>query len=54
MHIIIAVQNNLGAHVVYNSQARESDDGLLLCIADCLIGCLETFLEMFNQWGELS
>lgn len=32
-------------------QARESGDGTLLCIADCIIGCMETILEVFNKWA---
>ena len=31
--------------------AREQDDSLLRCLADCLLGCLETLMEMFNEWA---
>jgi hypothetical protein len=28
---------------------RDQNDGLLLCIADCLLGCLESLAEYFNK-----
>lgn len=31
--------------------ARESDDGFMMCIADCILGCLVTIMEMFNEWA---
>lgn len=31
--------------------ARDQDDGILSCIADCLLSCLEAILEMFNEWA---
>jgi len=31
--------------------ARESDDGMLRCVADCILGCLEVIMEMFNEWA---
>lgn len=30
---------------------RESDDGLLLCLADCILGCIQSLVEMFNNWA---
>lgn len=30
---------------------RESDDGLLLCLADCCLSCIESIVEYFNQWA---
>lgn len=32
-------------------QMRESDDGILLCIAECCIGILESILELFNSYA---
>jgi Plasma-membrane choline transporter. len=31
--------------------ARQNDDGILKCIADCVLGCLETIMEIFNEWA---
>jgi hypothetical protein len=31
--------------------ARQNDDGILRCIADCILGCLETIMEIFNEWA---
>jgi len=31
--------------------AREQEGGLLRCLADCILGCLETIMEMFNEWA---
>lgn len=31
--------------------ARQNDDGILKCIADCVLGCLETIIEIFNEWA---
>jgi hypothetical protein len=30
---------------------RESDDGLLLCLVDCCLSCIESIVEYFNQWA---
>jgi len=32
-------------------QMRESDDGILLCIAECCLGMLESLLELFNSFA---
>ena len=32
-------------------QMREQDDGILLCCAECLLGCLEALAEYFNKWA---
>ena len=32
-------------------QMREQDDGILACIAECLLGCLEALAEYFNKWA---
>lgn len=31
--------------------AREQDDSVLLCCADCILGCIESLVEYFNQWA---
>jgi len=30
---------------------RDGDNGILICIADCILGCLESILEYFNKWA---
>ena len=32
-------------------QARESDDGILVCLADCCLGIIESIVEYFNRWA---
>mmetsp|Transcript_17126 Transcript_17126/g.24206 ORF Transcript_17126/g.24206 Transcript_17126/m.24206 type:complete len:533 (+) Transcript_17126:22-1620(+) len=32
-------------------RARESDDGILRCLAECILGCIESILEYFNEWA---
>jgi len=32
-------------------QMRDADDGILHCIAECCIGCLESILELFNSFA---
>jgi hypothetical protein len=32
-------------------QMRNDGDQLLLCIAECLIGCIESLMEYFNKWA---
>ena len=31
--------------------ARNSDDGIVVCLADCILGCLEAIMEYFNRWA---
>eukprot|EP00591_Stephanopyxis_turris_P002579 CAMPEP_0195518252 /NCGR_PEP_ID=MMETSP0794_2-20130614/12641_1 /TAXON_ID=515487 /ORGANISM="Stephanopyxis turris, Strain CCMP 815" /LENGTH=483 /DNA_ID=CAMNT_0040647191 /DNA_START=110 /DNA_END=1561 /DNA_ORIENTATION=+ len=33
------------------NNARTQDDGIFLCIAECLLSCLESMLEYFNKWA---
>lgn len=35
-------------------QSRESGDGILVCLADCCLGCLESLVEYFNNWAYVS
>jgi hypothetical protein len=30
---------------------RSEDNSILLCIADCILGCLEGLVEYFNMWA---
>jgi hypothetical protein len=46
--LIVAIIQALRALV---SQARQSDDGLLACIADCILSCIESIAEYFNRWA---
>jgi len=32
-------------------QMREQGDGILMCCAECLLGCIESLVEYFNQWA---
>ena len=31
--------------------ARNSEDGILVCLADCCLGILESLVEYFNKWA---
>jgi hypothetical protein len=31
--------------------AREDGDSMLMCCADCILGCIESLVEYFNQWA---
>lgn len=35
----------------FAESARQNDDGILKCLADCILGCLETIMEIFNEWA---
>lgn len=30
--------------------ARDNDNQILVCIATCILACLESILEYFNKW----
>ena len=30
---------------------RENDDGILFCLAECILGCIESIVEYFNEWA---
>lgn len=30
---------------------RENDDGILFCLAECILGCIESIIEYFNEWA---
>lgn len=32
-------------------QARNSDNGILLCLAECILGCIESIIRYFNKWA---
>jgi len=31
--------------------ARSQDDGILLCLAECILACIEGLIEYFNKVG---
>ncbi|KAL9184924.1 hypothetical protein ACHAXT_002701 [Thalassiosira profunda] len=31
--------------------ARDQDNGILICIAECILGCIESILRYFNKWA---
>jgi hypothetical protein len=31
--------------------ARHQGDSILMCVADCLMGCIESLVEYFNKWA---
>mmetsp|Transcript_28641 Transcript_28641/g.51793 ORF Transcript_28641/g.51793 Transcript_28641/m.51793 type:complete len:493 (-) Transcript_28641:409-1887(-) len=31
--------------------ARNQDNGILICLAECILSCLESILEYFNKWA---
>mmetsp|Transcript_50445 Transcript_50445/g.74825 ORF Transcript_50445/g.74825 Transcript_50445/m.74825 type:complete len:473 (+) Transcript_50445:182-1600(+) len=33
------------------NEARNNDNGILICIAECILSCLESILEYFNKWA---
>lgn len=33
------------------NQMRQQDDGILLCLAECILSCLESIVEYFNKWA---
>jgi len=33
------------------ASSRDSDNGILLCIAECILACLESLVEYFNKWA---
>jgi len=46
--LLVAILQTLKS---FAESARENDDGLLMCLADCILGCLQTIMEMFNEWA---
>ena len=32
-------------------QLREQDDSILVCLAECILGCIQSLVEYFNQWA---
>lgn len=32
-------------------QLRQQEGGIFICIAECILGCLESILEYFNKWA---
>ena len=47
--LIVAIVQALKALA---QQARENGDaGILACIAECILGCLQALIEYFNKWA---
>merc|ERR1712008_530705 len=46
---IVAVVQALRA-IVHNARNNE-DAQLLVCIIDCILGCIQDILEYFNKWA---
>ena len=46
--LIVAILQAL-KEIVHN--LRESDDSMLACCAECLIGWIESLVEYFNKWA---
>mmetsp|Transcript_11421 Transcript_11421/g.28140 ORF Transcript_11421/g.28140 Transcript_11421/m.28140 type:complete len:386 (-) Transcript_11421:294-1451(-) len=46
--LLVAIIQSLRALA---ESARNNDNGILICIADCILGCLESILEYFNKWA---
>jgi hypothetical protein len=46
--LLVAIIQTLRAIV---EQMRQQDDGILVCIADCLLGCIENLVQYFNKWA---
>jgi len=32
-------------------QMRDNDESVLACLAECILGCIESLVEYFNQWA---
>lgn len=46
--LLVAILQSLKALA---QSARNNDNGILICIAECILGCLESILEYFNKWA---
>ena len=46
--LLVALINALRAMV---HQARQTDDSIVICIADCILGIIEGIAEFFNRWA---
>lgn len=44
--LLVALIQTLRAVV---EQARMSDDGIIVCLADCILGCIQSVAEYFNK-----
>eukprot|EP00814_Leptocylindrus_danicus_P004022 CAMPEP_0116014202 /NCGR_PEP_ID=MMETSP0321-20121206/6149_1 /TAXON_ID=163516 /ORGANISM="Leptocylindrus danicus var. danicus, Strain B650" /LENGTH=515 /DNA_ID=CAMNT_0003483833 /DNA_START=77 /DNA_END=1624 /DNA_ORIENTATION=+ len=48
--LIVAIIQALKT-MVEMARNEEGGDNILLCIADCLLGCIESLVEYFNKWA---
>lgn len=46
--LIVAIIQTLRAII---ESARNDQDGIILCLLDCLISCLQNLVEYFNKWA---
>jgi hypothetical protein len=46
--LLVAIVQSLKALA---QSARNNDNGILICIAECILSCLESILEYFNKWA---
>jgi len=46
--LLVAIVQTLKALV---NSARNGDNQILVCIADCILSCIESLLEYFNKWA---
>jgi len=46
--LLVAIVQTLRAMV---EQMRRQDDGIMVCIADCILGCIESYMQYFNKWA---
>lgn len=48
--LIVAVIQTL-RQIVHNARQNNDGNNILLCIAECILGCLEDLSQIFNQWA---
>jgi hypothetical protein len=46
--LLVAILSAIRAMV---QMMRNTDDGIVICLADCILGCLESIMEYFNRWA---
>lgn len=48
--LLVAVIQTL-RQILYNARRNSDGDNILLCIAECILACLEDLSKIFNQWA---
>jgi hypothetical protein len=46
--LIVAIINAIRSFI---RSSRNNGDSLIVCCADCLLGCIESLVEYFNKWA---